>query len=109
MIATNETTTPGGRIGPLTSHLSSILRTQATHFSLFWTQSPRDRPRFAAVTTTGRGDGRAALFQFALPRGERLGFLRRQHSLGIVAFAIALVFFGGIFIGGAAAIHAVRE
>lgn len=29
--------------------------------------------------------------------------------LGIVAFTITLVFFGGIFIGGATAVHAVRE
>jgi len=29
--------------------------------------------------------------------------------LGIIVFALALVFFGGIFLGGAAAIHAVRE
>jgi hypothetical protein len=29
--------------------------------------------------------------------------------LGIIAFALALVFFGGIFLGGAVAIQAVRE
>jgi hypothetical protein len=30
-------------------------------------------------------------------------------GLCVIAFAITLVFFDGIFIGGAAAIHAVRE